>query len=106
MINIFCTPHPDLLEFFACMVILHAFLSSADFLSKSTFSKTSFRNTIRVSNSLDPDQARQNVGPDLVPNCLKRLTADDKFCHLTLKAPRNKKCHKHVTNAPKGIGLA
>ena len=26
--------------------------------------------------------------------------------HLTLKAPRNKKCHKHVTNSPKGIGLA
>ena len=28
-------------------------------------------NTIRVSNSLDPDQARWNVGPDLGPNCLQ-----------------------------------
>ena len=30
-----------------------------------------------MSNSLDPDQARQFVGPDLGPNCLPRLTADD-----------------------------
>ena len=29
-----------------------------------------------MSNSLDPDQARQNARPDLVPNCLKRLSAD------------------------------
>ena len=28
-----------------------------------------------MSNSLDPDQARQNVGPDLGDNCLKKLTA-------------------------------
>ena len=34
-------------------------------------------NTIRVSNSLDPDQARHFVGPDLDPNCLQRLSADD-----------------------------
>ena len=25
---------------------------------------------ITFANSLDPDQARQNVGPDLDPNCL------------------------------------
>ena len=30
-----------------------------------------------MSNRLDPDQARQNVGPDLGPNCLQRLLADD-----------------------------
>ena len=29
------------------------------------------------SNSLDPDQARHFVGPDLGPNCLQRLSADD-----------------------------
>ena len=34
--------------------------------------KTSVRNTIRMSNSLDPD----SVGPDLGPNCLQRLSAD------------------------------
>ena len=41
------------------------------------FHKSSFRNNIRVSNSLDPDQARPYVGPDLGPNCLYRLSADD-----------------------------
>ena len=30
-----------------------------------------------MSNSLDPDQARQNVGPDLDTNCLPMLLADD-----------------------------
>ena len=34
-------------------------LLSADFFSKLTFAKNSFRNTIRVSNGLDPDQDRQ-----------------------------------------------
>ena len=29
-------------------------------------------------NSLDPDQAQHFVGPDLGPNCLQRLSADDK----------------------------
>ena len=47
------------------------------FFSKSTFSKISFRNTTIVSNSLDPDQARHFVGPDLGPNCLQKLSADD-----------------------------
>ena len=53
------------------LVILHVFLSSADFFSKSTFSKNCSRNTIRVSNSLDPDQAGHFVGPGLGPNCLQ-----------------------------------
>ena len=34
-------------------------------------------NTTRVSNSLDPDQARRSVGSDLGPNCLQKLAADD-----------------------------
>ena len=38
----------------------------------------SFRNTISVSNSLDPDQAQQNAQPVLGPNSLQRLSADDK----------------------------
>ena len=52
------------------------FLWSADFFSKLTFSKNSIRNTISVANSLDPDQARHYVGPDLGPNCLQWLSAD------------------------------
>ena len=34
-----------------------------------------------MSNSLDPDQAGHFVGPDLGPNCLQRLSADDKSRH-------------------------
>ena len=37
-----------------------------------------FFNTIRVSNNLDSDQARHLVGPDLGPNCLQRLSPDNK----------------------------
>ena len=29
-----------------------------------------------MSNSLDPDQALNSVGPDLGPNCLQILSAD------------------------------
>ena len=39
--------------------------------------KKSLRNTIRMPNSLDPDQARRLVGPDMGPNCLQKLSADD-----------------------------
>ena len=44
---------------------------------KINFLENSFRNTIRVSNSLDPDQAQHYVGPDLSPDCLQMLSADD-----------------------------
>ena len=30
-----------------------------------------------MSNNLDPDQVRHFVGPDLGPNCLQRLSAED-----------------------------
>ena len=48
-------------------------LSSADFFI-STFKRNPEHNTIRESNSLDPDQDQQYVGPDLGPNCLQRLS--------------------------------
>ena len=35
-----------------------------------------FFNSIRMSKSLDPDQARHFVWPDLSPKCLQRLSAD------------------------------
>ena len=71
----------------ACWVIFHDFLSSR-FFSKSSFLKNSFRDIIWVSNSLDPDQAQQGVGPDLGPNCLQTLSVEltskelkaDNFC--------------------------
>ena len=46
-------------------------------VSKSTFLTTSFRNNIRVTNGLDPDDAQCFVGPDLGSNCLQMLSADD-----------------------------
>ena len=57
--------------------IFSCFCRCADMFQNQFFSKNSFRNTIRVSNSLDPDQALQNVRPDLDPNFLQGLSADD-----------------------------
>ena len=37
------------------------------------FFKNYFGNTIRVSNSLDPDQDRHFVKPDLGSNCLQKF---------------------------------
>ena len=37
--------------------------------------KKYFRNAIRMSNSLDPNQDRHFVGPDLDASCLHRLSA-------------------------------
>ena len=43
-----------------------------------TFSKIIFRNTCyQCQKSLDPDQDLHSVGPDLGPNCLQRLSADN-----------------------------
>ena len=71
-------------------------LPSADFFSKLTFSKNSFRNMIRVSISLDPDQDRHFVGPDLGPNCLQRLSADDKCCHKQGKSQTSVPGDQHM----------
>ena len=46
-------------------------------LSFSNYPFQTFRITIRVSDGLDPDQDFI-VDPDLGPNCLQRLSADDK----------------------------
>ena len=42
------------------------------------FKKKSFRNTLTVSHSLDPDQDRFSVGLDLDTNCFPRSSVDDK----------------------------
>ena len=56
---------------------LHAFLSSADVFFKINFFVKFFQRIPSMLNSLDPDQARHFVGPDLGPNCLQRITADN-----------------------------
>ena len=49
---------------------------SADFFQNHPFQKI-LSGIPSVSNNLDPDQARHFVGPDLGPNCLQRLSADN-----------------------------
>ena len=63
----------------AYWVILHAFLSShfSDFFE--FFSKNSYRNTSRVSNSLGPDQAQPLVEPGLAPNFAKVISRRHKW---------------------------
>ena len=46
----------------------------------SDWGYSSILNTIKASNTLDPDQERHSVGPDLGPKCLQRLSASDKSC--------------------------
>ena len=62
-----------LLEFFHEFVVCWYFFFQNHFF----FRKKHFRNTISVSNSLGPDQDRRSVSPDLGPNCLQRLSADN-----------------------------
>ena len=72
-------------------------LTFSDFFQNQHFQKKSFRNTIRVSNNLDSDQDRHSVGPDLGPNCLQRLSADDISPRLqgnSLPVKRQVKCSK------------
>ena len=57
---------------------LHAFVVRRTFFKMNFFQKKSFNNTIRVSNVFDPGQDQHSVGPDLGPNCLQQLSADDK----------------------------
>ena len=38
-----------------------------------------------MSNGLDSDQAQPFVGPDLGPNCLHGLLADNNICGLQVK---------------------
>ena len=37
---------------------------------------------IAFANSLDPDEARQNVGPDLDPNCLTLMVFQKEFLKI------------------------
>ena len=46
-----------------------------EFISIIVFKKVS------VSNHLDPGQDGHSVGPELGPNCLQRLSEDEKSCH-------------------------
>ena len=66
--------------------IFHVLVVVCLLFSKLTYSKNAFRNTIRVTHSLDPDQDRCFVSPDLGPKCLRRLPADNKSRGLQTKS--------------------
>ena len=53
------------------------------FYLKETPFKMSLRDTIKMNVSLDPDQTRFFVRPDLCPNCLQRVSTDDKKSSLS-----------------------
>ena len=57
---------------------------------------------ITFANSLDPDQARQNVGPDLDPNCLTLWWYSWKICFVNVtlkkKSTDDKKAGKKKIN--------
>ena len=56
---------------FCCFLLIFLFFD---------FSKNSLWNTISVSISLDPDKDQCSIGPDLGPNCLQWLSAENKSC--------------------------
>ena len=81
-----CIPHISLwligeLKALLCpyrSILTFWLLSSDFFFYKINIFKNSFRNPFIVSNGMEPDQDQQNVGPDQGPNCLQRLSTDDK----------------------------
>ena len=52
----------------AYTLLMLGIICTVNFLTFKLKKVISLINTIRVANILDPDQARQNVGPDLGPN--------------------------------------
>ena len=59
--------------------------SVADFFQNKLFQKNISR-TLSVPNSLDSDQDRRIIGPDLGPNCLQSLSVDNKSYSLQRKS--------------------
>ena len=72
----------NFIDFNVCML---DFSVVASFYLKIYLQK-SLGNIIKVPSSLDPDQDRRVVGPDLYPNCLQRLAADDIRSHKKAKS--------------------
>ena len=60
---------------------VHSYVIICGLFSKLPLLKDSFRNTIRMSKGLYPYQDWHSVNPDLGPNCLQMLFADNKSCH-------------------------
>ena len=59
--------------FIICEFFFFFFFVVCEFFLIFSFFKKSCRNTIRMSNSLDPNQPQPFVGPDLDPNCFSEV---------------------------------
>ena len=58
-------------KFICWIILLFSIMPLTAFCLKLSYVfQNLFKYAIRVSNSLEPDQARPFVGPDLGPNCL------------------------------------
>ena len=62
---------------FCCLLILFKIIFFDTFFQEHHQCQTVWIQIRPMSNSLDPDQAYNFVRPDLGPNCLQRLSADD-----------------------------
>ena len=58
-----------------------------------------------MSNSLDPDHARRFVGPDLGPNCLSRLSADDTGRQRVNAYAKRQRCRTDCIRAVESASL-
>ena len=56
-----------------CPILLLSFLHTLLLCHILLFLTMDFFNNLKVSNSLDPDQVRRSVGPDMGPSSLQRL---------------------------------
>ena len=77
--------HSNLHTSFLTLCMLGNFSCPLLTFFRINFFKKSFRNIIRVPNSIDSDQDRHPVSPDLGPNCLQSLSADDKIHRYTIE---------------------
>ena len=60
------------------MAVLHRFYCNSLHTGYFFMFLSSFRKEYQSVKRLNPDQDRHSVGPDVGPNCLQRLSADDK----------------------------
>ena len=65
---------------FCCRLLRFFLLSSVELFKKNNYFQKEIQDHYQCQNSLDPDQDGSFIGPDLGPNCLQRLSADDSHC--------------------------
>ena len=66
--------------------MFHDLFLYTEFFSKQTFYIIFFLRPVGVRHSCHPDQAQPLVESDLGPNCLQRLSVDNRTCHYQVKS--------------------